>query len=148
MLYICYLKDARKEGAHTPCKSKTTGESLQAYEIETMPAKKPHVQAKHLVGFAHIMISLCNWFVKQVFNTTPKYCCNLIYSCISYGCATLNGRALLTHRLIFGCPHYHILPSALFLPVFKHIPCIRNQETSKEGQHCSKLVPCSPAWSN
>lgn len=46
----------RKERTFIPCKSKTTGESLQAYEIETILAKKPNVQAKHLVGFAHIMI--------------------------------------------------------------------------------------------
>jgi len=60
--------------------------------------------------------SLHSQFVEQVFNTNPNYCCNLIYSCISYGCATLSGGALLTHRLISGCPHYRPLPSALFLP--------------------------------
>lgn len=85
--------------------------------------------------------------MEQVFNTNPNYCCNLIYSCISYGCATLNGGVLLTHRLIFSCPHYRSLPSALFLPA-----CIRTHTSppaetgrpTKEGQHCSKRVPCSP----
>ena len=68
-------------------------------------------------------ISLHNQFVEQVFNTNPNYCCNLIYSCISYGCATLNSGAPLTHRLIFSCPHYHTLPSALFLPAYAP-PCV------------------------
>lgn len=57
MLYIRSLKDARKEGAHFhPCKSKPTSESLQAYEIETVLAKKPNGPTRDLVGFAHVMI--------------------------------------------------------------------------------------------
>lgn len=57
MLHIHYPKDARKEGAHIPsCNSKTTGESVEVYEIETTLAKEPHVPTKHLVGFVHMMI--------------------------------------------------------------------------------------------
>lgn len=73
-------------------------------------------------------ISLHNQFAEQVFNTNPNYCCNLIYSCISYGCATLNGGVLLTHRLIFSCPHYHTLPSALFLPAYAHTHTLPHQK--------------------
>lgn len=85
--------------------------------------------------------------MEQDFNTNPNYCCNLIYSCISYGCATLNGGVLLTHRLIFSCPHYRSLPSALFLPacICTHTsPPAETGRPTKEGQHCSKRVPCSP----
>lgn len=98
-------------------------------------------------GFLSGHISLHNQFAEQVFNTNPNYCCNLIYSCISYGCATLNGGVLLTHRLIFSCPHYHTLPSALFLPAYAHThpPASETERPTSEGQHCSKPVPCSQA---
>jgi len=47
---------AKKKGAQIhSCKSRTA-EALQVYEIKTISAKKPKVQAEHLMGFHQIRI--------------------------------------------------------------------------------------------